>query len=216
MTVEQYTCTIAYKEIPMQKFMERYHFEPKDREMVETTVRFVCELVKVQMWIGYREDGVVCAITLGKQYDQLSDVVTEHLLLSYCMECVGMEMLSKAYERVNQHVYERKGCWIGDYQFPEGGKAQKQLEKLQGVSVEWKNGMMHPAKSVVLVAEYVEEQSRSGCEHCMHCGNVDCVFRKKQEKENMKLNYGNASVMGTQAYSYGVQRIFGNDRKLQE
>ncbi len=216
MTVEQYTCTIAYKEIPMQKFMERYHFEPKDREMVEATVRFVCELVKVQMWIGYREDGIVCAITLGKQYDQLSDVVTEHLLLSYCMECVGMEMLSKAYERVNQHVYERKGCWIGDYQFPEGGKAQKQLEKLQEVSVEWKNGMMHPAKSVVLVAEYVEEQSRSGCEHCMHCGNVDCVFRKKQEKENMKLNYGNASVMGMQTYSYGVQRIFGNDRKLQE
>ncbi|MBO5470503.1 MAG: hypothetical protein J6A03_12305 [Lachnospiraceae bacterium] len=215
MTVEQYTCTIAYKEIPMQKFMERYHFEPKDREMVEATVRFVCELVKVQMWIGYQEDGVVCAITLGKQYDKLSDVVTEHLLLSYCMECVGMEMLSKAYERVNQHVHERKGCWIGDYQFPEGGKGQKQLEKLQEASIEWKNGMMHPAKSVVLVAEYVEEQSRSGCEHCMHCGNVDCVFRKRQEKENMKLNYGNASVMGTQAYSYGVQRIFGNDRKLQ-
>lgn len=200
----------------MQKFMERYHFEPKDRQMVEATVRFVCEIVRVQMWIGYQEDGIVCTITLGNPYDKLSDVVTEHLLLSYCMECVGMEMLSKAYERVNQHVYEKKGCWIGAYQFPEGENAQGQLKKLPETSVEWRNGMMRPAKSVVLTAKYVTDPTQSGCEHCTHCGNVDCVFRKRQEKENTKLNYGNASVMGTQAYSYGVQRIFGNDRKSQE
>ena len=90
----------------MNPFMERYHFEMKDRQMIETTVRFACELIKLHIVIGYREEGVTCAITLGDQYDKLSDAVGEHLLLSYCLECVGMELLSKAYEK--NYVYRTK------------------------------------------------------------------------------------------------------------
>ncbi|HCJ07921.1 MAG: hypothetical protein PUC55_03810 [Lachnospiraceae bacterium] len=216
MTTEQYICTITYKEIPMNPFLERYHFEMKDRQMIETTVRFACELIKVHMVIGYREEGVTCAITLGKQYDKLSDAVGDHLLLSYCLECVGMELLSKAYEKVNQYVHEKRGCWIGSYRFPEGEKAQEQLQSLHTSTVVWKKGMLRPAKSVILLADYVTEQSQSGCEHCVHCGNTDCVFRKKEEKENSLPWNGNASAMGTPMYSYGIRRIFGNDRKLQE
>lgn len=216
MTIEEYTCTITYKEILMNPFMERYHFDAKDRQMIEATVRFACELIKVQMVVGYREDGIICAITLGAQYDKLSDAVGDHLLLSYCLECVGMELLSKAYEKVNLHVYEKKGYWIGNYQFPEGEKAREQLRCLHTSAVVWKKGMLHPAKSVILVAGYVTDKKQSGCEHCVHCGNTDCVFRKKEEKENSLSWNGNASAVGTSIYSYGIQRIFGNDRKSRE
>ena len=85
MVTEQFSCVIEYKEIKMPEFMERYHFEKKDMEMIISCVRFVCEVIRVEMIIGYEEKSAVCAVTLGEKYDKLSDVVAENLLLAYCV-----------------------------------------------------------------------------------------------------------------------------------
>ena len=166
--------------------------------------------------LRYEESGVICVVTLGERFDKLSDVVSDNLLLSYCIECVGMELLSKAYERVNQYVYEERKMWLANYQFLQTEDIKKGLDAVKTTSVTWKKGMLRPAKSVVLRADYVEDRGKSGCEHCSQCGNVNCVFRKQTINPNNLSKRSNTNAVGKNVYSYGINQIFGNNRKNEE
>lgn len=211
--IQEYKCTIEYKDIMMSEFMKRYHFETKDAEMVTAAVRFACKLIEVESVIRYEESGVICVVTLGERFDKLSDVVSDNLLLSYCIECVGMELLSKAYERVNQYVYEERKMWLTNYQFLQTEDIKKGLDEVKTTCVTWKKGMLRPAKSVVLRADYVEDRGKSGCEHCLQCGNVNCVFRKQTISPNNLSKRSNTNAVGKNVYSYGINQIFGNNRE---
>ncbi|MGN0153158.1 MAG: hypothetical protein ACI4A3_01810 [Lachnospiraceae bacterium] len=212
MQTEKYSFSIDCEQLNITHFMNRYHFEKKDSMLVEATGRFLAELLLVESGICYLPEKVICAVTLGSKFDQLEEVASDDLLLSYCMECYGMEFLSKAYEKINDYVFENCGRWMGHYHFLDDREIEEELKKLEGLSIFWENGMLHPAKSVLFTAEYTDKREESGCGHCSQCGNVSCLFRKQEENPNNTDKNRHTMELGKSVYSYGISRIFGEKK----
>ena len=193
-------------------FMNRYHFDEKDRELLIATARVLSELFFVETGICYREDKVVCAATLGEGYDRFSDVVedAEHLLVAYSLECFAMDFLAKSYEKMNETVYRETGRWMGTYRFLGDGdldRMQEYLKIFQNLNLRWEKGMLRPLKSVVFTAEYTDQREKSGCESCEQCRNVSCSFRRVVQSPGKKPP--ELKVKEGSAYPYGFARIFG-------
>ena len=74
--------------------------------------------------------------------------------------------------------------------------------------ISWKNGMLHPLKSVIFTAEYKEKREDSGCHKCELCENVTCSFRQVVQKPARRKNKVENDVSNT-VYSYGIAHIFG-------
>lgn len=213
---EKYSFLIEYEELDMKQFISRYHFEKKDEALLAATGRFLAELITVQAAVRYLEEGVECVVTLGKDFDRLSELVAEQLLLSYCVECMGMEFLSKSYEKINELVFHETGKWIGDFYFlGEGGmkEIEESHEIVRDLCVEWKNGMLHPLKSVVFTANYKERKEENECGHCEQCKNVTCSFRKTPKLKNKMNQNVNTTILEKARCSYGISHIFREGKR---
>ncbi|MBR1866148.1 MAG: hypothetical protein IJ801_06545 [Lachnospiraceae bacterium] len=214
MRYQTYAFSIERDALQMDDFLQRYHFEERDRELLWATGRFLTEMIKVEAGLLYQDSQVVCVVTLGSLYDRIAGLVTEaeQLLLGYSMECFGMEMLTKAYERLNEIVFQETGKWMGTYHFFGAGEVEEQeqlLTHMKDPPVQWRQGMLHPSKSVIFQAAYQDRREESGCQSCERCQNVTCSFRKIQNKHK----YVNQINQSGQVYSYGITRIFGGEEQ---
>lgn len=217
METENYTFSFQYEELEIGHFIKRYHFDEKDRQLAEAVGRFLAEFTVVQAGICYLPQNITCAVTLGSKFDKLAELAAEHLLLSYCIECYGMEFLSKAYEKINVISFQKTGKWIGAYHFLEEEdieETETALSILAKAGVTWEQGMLRPLKSVIFTAEYTENKEESGCDHCTQCGNVTCTFRKEAEEKNKREKIENTMDLGREIYSYGISNIFGRRTKI--
>lgn len=208
---------IEYKDIVLDFLMKRYHFEEKHRSLLDAACRILTELIEVETEIILRKEQAVCAVTLGKRYDELSDLAADarHLLLSYSLECFSLEFLSHAYERINESVFRQTGTWLSEYCFLGDDNMEELKESLSAfkeLSVTWKNGMLHPLNSVVFTAEYRDRKEDSSCDNCERCKNVTCSFRKIVKDENKTVQDEDTRIRKMPVYSYGISQILG-DRK---
>ncbi|MCM1499933.1 MAG: hypothetical protein NC124_15830 [Clostridium sp.] len=220
MEIRNYKLSISADEYRFKNFIERYHFDEKDTELVSAAVVFVSEIIRVTSAIGYEEQRVICAVTLGEQYDVLVNMAEEagNLLLSYCLECFGMEMLSKSYEKMNEKVFADSGKWIGDYCFldmdspelsgqkglpAEDGDGKVFRTVLDACGISWRKGMLHPLKSVLFTAAYRTDRAAGECGSCEQCDRLTCTFRQTIQKK--------IKIKGVEnIYSYGIARILEN------
>lgn len=214
MRYKKYLFPIEKESIGTDIFFKRYHFEETDRELLDATGRFLTEMITVEAGMIYQEEKVVCVVTLGSLFDRLSELVAEsgHLLLAYSMECFGMELLSKAYEKMNELVYQETGRWMGEYHFlgqENPGEIQQSLAAFPNLAIAWEKGMLYPLKSVIFTAEYKEKREQSGCHSCEQCDNVTCSFRKVIKEQGRRKRMIDQGKINGSAYSYGVSRIFG-------
>lgn len=228
MDIKTYKFLISADDNLIKNFIKRYHFDEKDIGLVGAVAVFVGEIIRVTSTICYEEQRVICAATLGEQYDTLVDMAEEsgNLLLSYCLECFGMELLSKSYERINEKVYADTGKWLGVYRFldmdsleiseqestaaedKDGGVFQAVLDA-GGIS--WRKGMLHPLKSVLFTAEYKRDKGENGCYSCEQCDSLTCSFR--QNIRDKAEGAAEISQMPKNIYSYGISRILENRRE---
>lgn len=123
-----------------------------------------------------------------------------------------MEFLSKAYAKMNEAVFQETGKWMGEYHFLDSDKPDvpKELEAaLEEAGIQWKNGMLHPLKSVLFTAEYKENKTESGCHSCEQCDNLTCSFRELSALR-MPVNRDEKMIDKSRRYSYGISRILEN------
>lgn len=214
MYVKAYTFPVGKEDISIDNFIKRYHFDENDEELIKSTDIFLAGIITIIAVVCYRQENLVCAVTLGKRYDELEAIVEEsgNLLLSYCMECMGMELLSKAYVKINEAVFRETGKWMGEYHFPDSDilKVENELTKVLGEKgIYWKKGMLHPLKSVLFTAEYKKNKTESGCHNCERCDNLTCSFREKAALRG-PVKRDEKIVDRSRSYSYGISRILEN------
>lgn len=191
MEILNYQFDMEQEQITIDFLRERYHLENQEEEWLIGIWTFLTAVVKPQAAVCYGKERVTCAVTLGRSYDKLCDVVAEgkNLMLSYLMDCFGMELLSRSYERLNEAVKEKKGAYMGTFVFVEDVEKELTEEGRQvctSVDIVNRKGMLYPLKSVIFTACYEKEQGKSRCQDCRQCENVNCSFRS----EGVPNSYG--------------------------
>lgn len=215
MYMKTYSFSVGYEDISIENFLKRYHFDDNDIELIKSTGNFLAGIVTITAAIFYQQEKLFCAVTLGKHFDELENLVVEsgNLMLSYCIECLGMELLSKAYVKMNEAVFQETGKWMGEYHFLDSDNLEitkKLADGLEENGIFLKKGMIHPLKSVIFTAEYKKNKAESGCHSCEKCDNLNCSFREVSvsrmhtEKNERQMDKG-------RIYSYGISRILENN-----
>ncbi len=167
MDTAYYTFQIERGAVNMDRFLERYHFDESDRELLWGLWCVLTELVVTRAGVVVREEGkrAVCLVTLGERYDRLAELMEEsgNLLMGFGLECFGLELLSASYDRLEERVQKDVGAVPAGREFPdaeelfaadadpdcEAGGAPNLQEAFGELGVKWKNGMLHPQKSVL-------------------------------------------------------------------
>lgn len=207
--VKYYKFIIEYGELNIEEFMERYHFEEKDKTLVEIAGKILTRILELEAGIQFLETETLCIVTLGERYDRLYEMVMKanHLMMAYCMECWALDLLSMSYEKVSEFAHEENGKWLGKYHFAgemSTEKMEEYLEPFAELSVKWDKTTLKPLKSVIYTASY-QDKKENGCMHsCEQCENISCNFRKDS---------GKPIDLGLHAASYGISVIFGGDKK---
>lgn len=217
--MKKYSFSIGAEEIQIEHFMKRYHFDGKDRELIQSTGVFLAGLLTVESVVCCGQEQAVCAVTLGRNYDELESVVEKsgNLLLGYCIECFGMEFLSKAYEKINELFFGDTGKWLGTYLFldsADGETWKTATSALKAVGISWEKGMLYPLKSVVFSAQYKDKPEKFNCHDCEKCSNLTCSFRENIHKKEKKKN--TVTVSQEAVYSYGISRILRSGAKAED
>lgn len=188
----------------LQRTMEHYHFQKAEQcefLQLQKQIKEVLqcrgilltlpdnmrqEAVPYGKMVLHRQDTVLGAMTLGKEYDELQKAYTEkqQLSQSYRMEMLGMEYLRKAYALFNEAVNAEGFGYLGEYHYLEDSRQILQactyLQSKQFTTIEYNRyGVLVPSKSVLFKAALKQQEARQDCMNtCASCTAFQCSFRR--------------------------------------
>lgn len=154
------------------------------------------------------EKEAVVLMTLGKEPDKLQEdfMQKEQLTEAYMVDCIAMELLSRAYVQADELLHQRTGLWCMAYQFPGVQQPIGEIKELFRLftqeEVRYNEAYaLLPQKSVIYTVPLSEKKKgiERAEEMCAACGRKDCAGRRHREKKSINLNYG-------------YQRIFGEEK----
>jgi len=212
----------------INKLIEQFHFTEDDYEMLSImhTVALTVSSTGVNWGDGnllnisdtapyfskLPHDFMIAAITLGKAFDDLINLYLENEKLreAYMLDCIGLKLLSKAYDSLINDIEDKTGKYIPKLIFP-GDELPLSLNadicrvlNVKDIIPDQESFMLTPLKSACLIlplkeaSERIDSKKRSSCDICTDCKNTGCPFRAKTLKAKEGLNNLN----------YGYRRIF--------
>lgn len=168
-------------------------------------------------------------LSLGKGIDELQDLYMESKCLqeAYMIECIGLELLTEAYEEFVKHVqmethkWAKKMDFVGDnYPIEELPNLYAQVFTEPGLISYSEHFVLNPRKSVVFFLPMSEERTTiNPCHVCSQCKNVECMFRQEltdnTDNGNAIIENKGSKIVSqprrpNNIYSYGYQRFFGS------
>lgn len=184
------TLSLHLEEDQYRDMIAQYHFAEEDLEQLERIGKFAEEVSVSEMYCGMmvNENRLAVIVTLGSGFDVLQEqyMQRERLLEGYMLECIGMELLRKAYEQTAEHIYAHTGMWISGFDFLGEREPFSRMEEIfrqiQPQGIECNQAyMLMPKKTVVFLTDLCEQRKDSYCHVCADCGNVNCLNRKLEE-----------------------------------
>lgn len=228
---------LKLREEDFNKLQKRYHFLPEDKEKLMGLYQAILPLTEARayyVWkecndkIAYENYGIFF-VTLGEGIDELQEVYIRKQCLTeaYMTDCIGLELLMKAYEELIKHVQRETGKWAAKIDFLGDTYPIELLPELyqdfaDKIEVKYnQNFILSPSKSVVFLLPMHEEKKGNPCHICDSCSNVFCLFRQGEEgKEGSRfekrlrlLIQAKQQKLKSDRGSYGIQNIFGNETK---
>lgn len=219
--MRQMSLPIQLNEKELQVLLSRYHFNDNDFLHIKAIYQVVAPLVTATAYYSIEQgkekalDFVsdvqyapyeIGVVTLGNQVDELQNLYTKEgeVWKAYVVECIALELLSKAYVILTEVIHKECGLWPRQYDFlGERFPLEKMTDiftylGIKTAEVSYNEAyMLIPKKSVVFLASLTEDRKESACNICSGCGNVTCQNRKVSSER-------------IQNYNYGYQRILGN------
>lgn len=226
---------IKLEEDDFGKLQNKYHFLSEDREKLEGMYQAIFPLIETKayyVWkerddiIHYENYGVVF-VSLGAGIDALQEVYIRKQCLTeaHMADCIGLELLMKAYEELIKHVQRETGKWATKIDFLGETYPIELLPKLYRdfageIEVQYnQNFVLTPSKSVVFLLPMSDEKIGDPCHICENCSNVFCLFRQgKGGKKGSRFEERLQSLMQAKQQrlksdrgSYGIKNIFGRE-----
>lgn len=207
--------------------IEHYHFSSQDRESIKLLLEAVAPLIDIRAnykWHETMEKWLVF-MTIGSAFDRFQMVYSDAGCLkeTYILECIGLELLSAAFEVFGISLQNETDQWIEKMEFLGDTYPLELLPELYQYIYDDEDAqityneqlMLLPAKSVVFFLPMSQNPKEGNpCKVCNHCSNKACVFRREDGKTSEKRAVIEQYLQKEQkAYTYGMQRIFGNSNR---
>lgn len=216
----------------MDNLLGRYHFQPSDSQKLQAMYEAVKPLLEVKAYYLWGvpelhvdlETYTAVFLTLGAGIDALQNVYLagNHMSEAYMLECIGLELLSAAYEAYAAKMQLLSGKWavklhfIGDkYPFEYMDIIHRAMGE---IDITYNDQyVMSPQKSVAFFLEMrqaeagASPQDRTGLtekrQQAAHTHKALCHVRLAHicgDCKNVDCEYRHK-----ENYTYGYQRIFG-------
>ena len=228
-------------ETVINQVIKRYHFLEQDRESLSVLYQALLPLIRTEafyIWDPVLEAVPECKtvppnadmehernetqalvfLSLGKAMDEFQSLYMDAGCLreAYMLECIGLELLTEAYEEFVKQVQKDTHKWakrlefVGDnYPIETLPGLYRQVFTEPGPITYSEQCILSPKKSVAFFLVMSDKKVDSKpCHICSQCKNTDCIFRQTTP-DSEKPYTGNQ-------YSYGYQRFFGQQRQLKE
>lgn len=228
------TIALEYHDKFIDKVINHYHFMGQDTAKLQALYQAVLPLIQVEAHyvyapelkveykdkvVGQAAENALVFLTLGHGMDQLQDVYmgANCLQEAYMLDCIGLELLTEAYEEFVKMLQRDTSKWaikmdfLGDnYPLEELPKLHCQVFADSDASITYTpQFLLNPKKSVAFFLPLSEERvTMNPCHVCSQCKNVECIFRQEKTKTTGYQVRKPANV-----YSYGYQRTFGDQKK---
>ena len=138
--------------------------------------------------ISFKEDSikqyVEAVITLGSAVDNFQDncQAQGNVVWAYYVECIGMELLSKAYEDFDNILHQETGLWAGDYEYIGSAYPLEEIvpvfERLRQKQVTYNSAFALSPKCSVAVIVPLYSYHVHKRDICITCDATDCKYRK--------------------------------------
>ena len=188
---------VSLDEACFSDFIRRYHFDEKDKQNILRLYRQVMPRVHAAfhyVLVKQPEQGdgaditddisADVVVTLGQAFDDLQESFLQkgNIHNAYILDCIGLEILWAAYDRVDEKLFELTGLHAGEYRFP--GDCSMPLSKVPGMmrllgqkQVTYNEAYaLTPKKSVVFEVPLFREKKKKNA-RCANCCNEKCEMR---------------------------------------
>ena len=185
---------VSLDENCMSQFIRRYHFNDNDKKEIDKLCRRLAPRVHAEFHYVLTDEAkdnagktAVVVMTLGTAFDELQDsfIKKGDIHRAYILDCLGIEMMSVAYDLIDDKLHEITGLYPGGYVFTGSDELPlsetPRLMSLLGQKVVTFNKafVLVPKKSVLfrmpLYDHKVEKHDR-----CMYCSATNCQYRKAE------------------------------------
>lgn len=212
----------SLSEQELKHLANRFHFESKDLPELTALYKALLPLLDAKAYYEINclsepieeENYYASLITLGQGIDDLTDLYLSHQQIgpAYMIDCIGLELLSKAYEEFvellnskaslsfgNQteapKLYVTKLSFLGD-QYPLE-YLKDFFQKLNPRDMSLTDSLfITPSKSASLIlplSKQKQSEAKDLCNSCVTCNNYSCPSRKAS-KLALPKTYGNMQI----------------------
>lgn len=189
---------VSLDEACIPDFIRRFHFNQTDKREILKVARVLLPRVHAQFHYVVEdkdkslvketkaEKVATVVVTLGKAFDELQEsyAAKKDIHGAYIIDCLGLELLSRAYDELDDKLHELTGLYAGDYIFAGEdrlplGKLPDLMTKLGQKIVTYNEAyVLIPKKSVVVeIPLFKRKTKKHGL--CAFCDNEDCELRRE-------------------------------------
>ncbi|WP_242839094.1 cob(I)yrinic acid a,c-diamide adenosyltransferase [Butyrivibrio sp. MC2021] len=178
---------VSLDEACLQEFVRRYHFNDTDKKEIIRLYRQLSPRVHAEFHYVLEGDGAVVVMTLGTAFDELQDSFIQKgdINRAYMVDCLGLEIMSLAYDKIDEKLHELTGKYAGGYVFTGVEELPlsetPRLMALLGQKVVTYNEayVLLPKKSVLFTVPLYDEKIEKH-DKCAYCSAVSCQLRKAE------------------------------------
>ena len=180
---------VSLDENCISDFIRRYHFNEDDKNEIVRLYRKVFPRVHAAFYHVIEEDekgdkSAIVVASLGRAFDEFQSVLVreEDIHGAYIVDCLGLELLSLAYSKIDEKLHEFTGLFPGGYVF--AGSDELPLERIPEImkmlgqkKIKYNEAfVLIPKKSVLFVTKLHKEKQEKHS-RCSMCNAVKCTLR---------------------------------------
>lgn len=201
--MEHELITVSLCENELKAICGRYHFRDTDLPLLKEVYHDhfePCFVSAYFIWSAESSEKVKVLMTLGSTIDEIQNhlMTTGQMSEAYILECLSMELLTKAYKKADDFLHDKTGLWCGLYVFPGSGDSLEGVAEIvdsfRQEEIRYNEAYtLIPKKSVAYVvlmeekAPVIERETML----CAGCSRHTCENRKQTD-----LNYGYRRIFG--------------------